>query len=167
MAADFVAVLERNLGDAWIALERHGDRKDGDRYLLAAEQVKKAPHADPAAVFVNRFHAHMAQAFPRLGADDFREECLRSGVTVKHAVLPSLLVVHHELHRDPRAARPSGFRRRRPVADQIARIRSDHTLLIPHHRSFLAAIDARRPNPAIQAHNKDGFSSILSASGAV
>src|SRR4030095_8878093 len=50
----------------------------------------------------------------------------RGEAVVVDVVLGAFLVVDHEVHGDPRLARPAGMRRVAGVADQVARVGSGH-----------------------------------------
>ena len=57
------------------------------------------------------------------GAKEFREECLRTGIAIEHAVLATLFIIEYKLHRQARTAWPPGLRRMSPIADQITQCR--------------------------------------------
>ena len=95
-----------------IALQRGGDAEDGDRDFRAVNIAPQPPEAGARAVFVDRFHVHVALAGPGLRADDLRQERFRRGVAVQDVVLAAFLVVEHELDGDDGAARPFRIGRR-------------------------------------------------------
>ena len=68
---------------------------------------------------------------PRVGwaPDPFRQEGFRRRIAVEDRVLGALLVIDHELQREPRLARPSRMRRLGAIADHVARIRFGHRSL--------------------------------------
>ena len=147
VAADFEPGGQGRFGHRRIALQRHRHREHGNRHLPLAEQLEQPPHADPAAILVDRLHAHVALAGQRPRADDLGQERLRGGVAVQHAVLAALLVVHHELHRQPRAVRPLCRRRSGAVALQVSGVVRFHRFLI---RVLPPRDRARRGRPPMQ-----------------
>ena len=120
MATDFVSVGHGRLRNRRIARQSHGDGEDGYGNLLAVEQIEQPPDADPAAIFVDGFHTHMALAGPGCGADNFREKSLRGFVAVQDVVLATFFVIHNELHGQSRSVRPIGLRRIGTVTDKVS-----------------------------------------------
>jgi len=120
MAANFVAGGEGGLGDRRVAGQCHGDGENGDRDVMAAEQLEQAPDPDTAAVFVDRLHAHVTRARPRLGAYDLGQESLRRGVAMEDIVFAAFLIVDHELDGQSRTTRPVRVWRVGTITDQIA-----------------------------------------------
>ncbi|MNT83671.1 hypothetical protein D3C72_2235770 [compost metagenome] len=57
-----------------MTLGGHGHGEDGQRHASVLEQLEQAPDAGTAAVFVQRFHAHVTRALQGLGGNHFREE---------------------------------------------------------------------------------------------
>ena len=105
-----------------VARQRRRDAIDGERHVARGEQPPQPPEAGARAIFVDRLHVHVALARPGLRADDLRQERLGGRVAMQDVVLAALLVVEHELHGDPRAARPFRVGRVAAVADDVARI---------------------------------------------
>src|SRR5688572_18227489 len=122
VARDLVPGLEHRLDRGRVALHRHRHAIDGERQLVAREQVEDAPDADARAVLVERLHRHVAHALERLRADDLGQERLRRLVAVQDRVLAAFLVVEDEVERDAPAAGPLYLRRPCAVADEITRI---------------------------------------------
>ncbi|MNO00908.1 hypothetical protein D3C81_2209040 [compost metagenome] len=74
MAADFVASFDHGTDHVRVTLRSHGDGEDSQRYAGLFEQLEQAPDTGAAAVFVERFHAHVTCALQGLGGDHFREK---------------------------------------------------------------------------------------------
>ena len=87
MAGDLVAQFQAGFSQLRLPLERHGHAKNGEWQRASLELAKDSPDADPAAVFVDRFHRHVPRARKRLGADDLGEEGLRGCITVQDIAL--------------------------------------------------------------------------------
>ena len=121
VARDLVAVGQERVDDRRIARQRHRHAENGQRHPALAEEPQDPPHAGARAVLVQRLHRHVPGG-KGLRGDDLGQEGLRRGVPVQHAVLGAFLVVEHELHGHPGAARPVRVRRRRAVAGEVARI---------------------------------------------
>jgi hypothetical protein len=64
----------------------------------------------------------VALSRPWLRAEHIRQEGFRGGIAVQDIVLAALFEIDHELHRDPRAARPLRMGRVAAVAAEIAGI---------------------------------------------
>ena len=109
-----------------VAGQRCGDAKHGHRHGAFGEQAMHAPEAGARAVFVNRFHVHVALARPRCGADDFGKERFGRCVAMQNVVLTAFLVVDDELNGDAGVIWPARMRRVAPIADKIARIVVHH-----------------------------------------
>ena len=122
VGGDLPAGLVHRRDRLGVAGHRGRDRIDGDRDAALGEHPMQAPEAGARAVFVDRFHVHVALARPGRGADDLRQERLGGGVAVQDVVLAAFLVVDDELHRHARAVRPVREGRRAPVADHVPRI---------------------------------------------
>src|SRR5690606_30215698 len=78
-------------------------RSDGiDRYGNGSrrEHAVEPPEACAGSIFVDRLHVPMAHAFPRRGADHFREEGFGCGIAMQDTVSATFLVVADELHSD-------------------------------------------------------------------
>ena len=119
VAGDLMAEFDECARHFRMPFDRHADAEHRQRQLALFELAQDAPHAGARAVFVDRLHAHVARRIGRR-ADDLRQELLRAGIAVQHAVFAAFFVVQDELHRDARAARPVGMQRVAAVADQIA-----------------------------------------------
>ncbi len=117
----------RRLG---MALERHRDGKDGHRNAALLEEAHEAPEAGPAAVFVDRLHAHMAPPDKGRSADDLGQEGLGSRVAVEDGVLAAFLVIDDDLQGEPSTRRPLRRRRMPTVAHHVARICVGHVILV-------------------------------------
>ena len=119
---DFMAVRQRPLDHRRMAFHRHRHGKQRQRHAAVAEQVEETPHAGTRAIFIDRFHRHVARALERRRADDLGQEHFGCRIAVEHRVLGAFLVIQHELDGDPGVARPARMRRRGAVADHVARI---------------------------------------------
>ena len=126
VAGDFPARLAHRGSGVRIAAQGHRLGEDGERQVALGEQAPEPPEADAAAVFVEALHVHVALAGPGRRAHDLGQERLRGRVAVEDAVLAALLVVQHELHRDPGLARPARVGRGAAVAEHVARIGLAH-----------------------------------------
>jgi hypothetical protein len=97
VAGDLVAQFLEGGGQVRVAFQRHAHAKHGERQAALLEFAQDAPHARTRTVFVNAFHADVA--FGVAGrVEHFRQELLRAGVAVQHAVFAAFLIVQHELH---------------------------------------------------------------------
>ena len=129
VAADLVAGLGHGADHVRVALGGHGHGEDGQWHAAVLEQLEQAPHAGAAAVFVERFHAHVARALQRLGSDHLGEEGFGFLVTVEDVALATFFVIEHERQRDARIPRPVRMGRGIAITDQVARIISAHCSL--------------------------------------
>ena len=105
-----------------IALQRGGDTEHGRRQLSFGEHPPQPPEAGARTIFEHQFDIGMALTRPGLRAQDIRQKCFGGPIAVQNVVLAALLEIHHELNRDPRAARPVRIGRIAPVAAEIARV---------------------------------------------
>jgi len=115
-------VRQRALDHRRMTLHRHGDSEQRQRHPAVTEQIKKPPDAGARTIFIDRFHRHVPRTLEWRGADDFGQEHLRGGVTMKDGVFRSLFIIQHKLNSDPRLVRPARMRRRVAIANQVARI---------------------------------------------
>jgi hypothetical protein len=100
-----------------VPLDRQRAGGERDRDLAAVDQAAQPPDPDPAAVL----HVRLGADVPDLGP--VLERVLAPGVVdavLAERVLAALLVVDHEVDRDPGAAGPVEIGRLRAVADEIA-----------------------------------------------
>ena len=122
MRADLVLGGANRRRGGGVAFEREGRTEHGDRDLALAEHPHQTPKAGAAAVFVDRFDDQVALAGTQRRARHFGEVHLRRRVALADRVLRALLVVHHDLHGQPRTARPLRIGRRRAVSHEVARV---------------------------------------------
>ena len=134
MRGDFPARLVHGRDRLRMARHGGGDGIDGDRNLALREHAMQAPEAGARAIFVDRFHVHVALARPGRGADDLGQEGLGGGVAVQDVVLAAFLVVDDELQGHARAARPVRERRIAAIADHVARIGLGHATPLARKR---------------------------------
>jgi hypothetical protein len=89
------------------ALQRGGDAEYSRRQLALGEHPPQPPEAGARTIFEHRFDIGMALARPRLHAKYIGEKRFGGAVTMQNVILAALFEIHHELHRDPRIARPA------------------------------------------------------------
>src|SRR5215475_9632906 len=114
-----------------IAFQRGRDAEHGGRQLAFAEHPPQPPEAGARAIFEHRLDIGMAPSGPWLRAQHVGQERFRRAVAMQDVVLAAFLEIHHELHRDPRAARPMRIGRIAAVAAEIAwiaRVRHRQTI---------------------------------------
>src|SRR3954466_11959965 len=119
MTRDLMAEFDECTRHFRMPFDRHAHAEHGERQAALFEFAQDAPHARARTVFVDRLHAHMTRRI-RSRADDLRQELLRTGVAVQHAIFTALLIVEDELHGDARSPWPVGLHGVAAVADQIA-----------------------------------------------
>ncbi|MNH20677.1 hypothetical protein D3C79_804560 [compost metagenome] len=129
MAADLVAGFGHGADHVGVALGGHGHGEDGQWHAAVLEQLQQAPHAGTAAVFVQRFHAHVAHALQWLGGDHFREEGFGLFIPVQDVAFATFLVIEHERQSNAGIPRPARMGWGIAVTDQVARIVSAHCSL--------------------------------------
>ena len=129
VAADFVAGLDHGADHVRMALGGHGHGEDGQRDIEFLEQLEDPPGAGTAAIFVQRFHAHVALALQGLSGDHFREEGFGLLVAMKDVALAAFFVIEHEGQGDAGIAWPVRVGRVGAVTDQVARVVSAHCSL--------------------------------------
>jgi hypothetical protein len=128
VAAHVEARLADGLGRGRIALEGERAAKDGEGQAALLEQAHQPPEADAAAVLEHRLGRQVAAFHALVQAVRFGEAALGVALAVLDRRLRALLVVDDEVDGQPGAVGPSGIRRVRPVADQVAVIGSRHGL---------------------------------------
>ncbi len=126
VAADLVAVGDHLADRFRVALGGHGHGEHGERQVVLFKELEQAPYAGTAAVFVERFHAHVALALERLGGDHLGEEGFGLGIPVQDVALAAFLVVEDEGEGDARIVRPVRVGNVVAVTDQVAWIVSAH-----------------------------------------
>src|SRR5262249_42941115 len=106
---------------------------EGRRDLKAVDEPAQPPDTDPAAVLHMRFGAEVSDLRAVM------ERVLAPGVVaavVPERVLATLLVIHHEVDRDQRAARPYHPRWLRTIANKVplgaSRLRLIHVAILAH-----------------------------------
>jgi len=103
----------------WHQFAGQPDQVDGGGQAACGEGAEQSPVADPAAVFVGRFHVQVARPTPprdhQVGDPHFG-----ALIPVENAHLGALLVVDAEIHRDAGAAGPLRVGRIGAVAGKIA-----------------------------------------------
>src|SRR5205085_10609652 len=109
VAHDLVAGLDDGRRRLGIPLERPGHGKHAHLDAALGEQAHETPEARAAPVLVHRLDLEVAHAAEDRHADDLLEERLGLAVAVQDRALPTLLVVHDDLEREPGAARPFGI----------------------------------------------------------
>ena len=120
VAGDIPAGLLHGGDHFGIALQRGRDAEHGGRHLALGEHPPQPPEAGARAVFEHRFDIGVALARPGLRAQHVRQERFGGAIAMQDVVLAALLEIHHELHRDPRIARPARIGRVAAVAAEIA-----------------------------------------------
>ena len=119
-----------------ISLQRHRDAEHGHRQIAFGEHPPQPPEAGARAIFEHRFDIGVALAGPGLRTQYVGQERFRGAIAVENIVLAAFLEIHHELHRDPRVARPFGIGRVAPVAAEVARVsRRGHAYISPKRAS--------------------------------
>ena len=126
---DLVAGLREGDRDVRVALQRLHDREEADLDPPLLDHVEQAPDPDPAAVLVGRLHEGVALADQRREGR-VGQRALRGAVAVQDVGLRARLVVHGDLDRDARAARPARVRGVAAVADHVARVVGAHRVAI-------------------------------------
>src|SRR5210317_1952686 len=91
--ADLMARLNERFCYIGVALYRCSDRKYSQRDIFLSKQTQQAPDSGPAAVFIDRFHAHVALSRKSDGRRHLRKECFRLAIGVKDTALSTLFVV--------------------------------------------------------------------------
>ena len=110
-----------------VALRRHGHGEHGERHVASLEQLEQAPDPGAAAVFVERFHAHVAHALQGLGSHHLGKERLGLLVAMQDAALATFFVIEHEGQGDAGIAGPVRVGRVVAVSDQVAWVVSAHS----------------------------------------
>src|SRR5262249_9613793 len=124
VAHDLVAGLDDRRGGFGVALERGGHREDADLDAVRRERAHETPEADAAAVLVHRLDLQVPHTLERGQADDLLQVRLGLLDAMKDRPLAALLVVHDDLERELRSARPLRIRQLPAVADKVTRIAS-------------------------------------------
>src|SRR5262249_39560639 len=91
--------------------ERAGTADPGTRPAAWRKHPPQPPETGAGAVFVHRFHVHVARSRPRLRAEHVGEKRFRGRIAVQDVALSAFLVIDHELDGDTRAAGPARIRR--------------------------------------------------------
>ena len=105
-----------------VALHGKRDAIDGNRHVALGEHPPEPPEAGAGAIFVERFHIHVALARPGLRADDLRQQAFGGRIPIENGALAPLFVVDDELNRAMRARWPFRIGRGAAIANQIAGI---------------------------------------------
>ncbi len=95
MAAERNPEVIRAMVSAGHEIASHGE--NGQRNFFSFEQAQKPPHADPGTIFVNRFGAHLADAWERGCANNFGQKGLGRIVPMQDAILAAFLIIEDEL----------------------------------------------------------------------
>jgi len=123
--ADVEPRLADGGGDRRVAFERQRAAEHGQRQPALLEDAQDAPEAHAAAVLEQALGREVAALHPVVGGAGLRQRGFREAVVV-HVVLGAFFVVHHEVHGDPRLARPVRVGRVAAVADEVTRGRRRH-----------------------------------------
>ncbi len=120
MAADIVAGgADRGCGRR-MAFQRQRTAEHGQRQIALCEQPHDPPEADAAAVGEHALGREVATLHAGVQHAVLGQPPFRCGVAVRHRWLRPLLVVQHEIHREPRAAGPFRVGRMGAIADQVS-----------------------------------------------
>src|SRR5215471_18358096 len=106
VAADVEARLGDRLGGERVALERQRAAEHGERQTAFLEGAHDAPEADAAAELEHALAGEIAALDALRGGARLGESGLGVALAVLHGGLGALLVVHHEVQCQPRAAGP-------------------------------------------------------------
>ena len=109
--------------DGRVALDRHRAGEEGHLQLVLVEEAQEPPDPGPAPVLVDGLDDQVALPRADRRPGDLGEVHLRGLVAVADRILRAFLVVHHDLHGEPRRARPFGIRRASTVAGKVTRMR--------------------------------------------
>src|SRR5713226_1050296 len=112
-------------GHRRVPLERQRAAEDGQRQPALPEEAQDAPEAHTAAVLEQAFGGEVTALDAVVGGPGLGQRGLGEAVVVD-VILGAFFVVDHEVHGDPRLARPARVGRIAAVADEVSRIGGRH-----------------------------------------
>ena len=117
---DLVAFGDKGLRQLRTLLKRPNDAEDADLDVEALEDAQQSPASAARPIFEDGFHGGVASANVGRQAD-IVQRILGAGVAFDKAMLASRFNIQIDVHRNPRAARPSRIGRIGTIAVKIAR----------------------------------------------
>src|SRR5216684_6684922 len=132
VAADVEARLADGVGGERVALQGERAAEHGERQAALLEGAHDAPEADAAAELEHALAGEVAALQSDRRGAGLRETGLGVAFAVLHRRLGAFLVVHDEIDRDARAARPFGIGRVGTVAHEVA-------CRLPAHEALLTS----------------------------